>query len=178
MSESWPGPSPEDEGIPETADDTSSAYDRGSRPRFDEPSVALPADDPYELPEEEVGPDEEADLTELSDEEAAEQDADYYAEQQSGLIPDDGAEDPELAEFDPDAQSVFTDAGYEEPDLARSRGEASYYDQREAGAPAGRLFDPGDDGAVDSEAEAFAEDSGEVEGLSAEESAMHIVDEP
>jgi hypothetical protein len=177
MSYSFAGPSPEDEGIPEVADDTSTAYDRGDRPQFNEPTVAMPADNPWELPEEEIGPEEEADLTELGDEEAAEDDADYFAEEQSGLIPDDGADDPELAEFDPDAVSTFADARYEEPDLARRAGELSYYDTPVRGARIGRLTDPGDDGAEDFEAESFAEDTDEIEGLSAEESAMHLVDE-
>lgn len=40
---------PEDEGIPDHADDTSTAFEEGDRPRLDDSPSALPADQPVAL---------------------------------------------------------------------------------------------------------------------------------
>lgn len=51
MSESPDYPSPEEEGIPDYADDTSTAYQEGERPRFRDSPASMPADEPHGVDE-------------------------------------------------------------------------------------------------------------------------------
>ncbi|NUO59369.1 MAG: hypothetical protein HOV71_27645, partial [Hamadaea sp.] len=136
------------DGIPDYADDTSTAYDTGDNPRIDDTAPSLPGDEPEYLPDESATPEEEADLTEGPSEAA---DADRALD----------------AEFDdPDEESDEVLIEDEEPD--------PYADPDE---PVGRLVAPDLGAGVDDEDEAWAEDTGEGEELTAEESAMHLSDE-
>src|SRR3954453_11904744 len=51
---------PDDDGIPRSADEESSAYDLGGRPSFEDSPAASPGEEPAELPPEQVGPEKEA----------------------------------------------------------------------------------------------------------------------
>jgi hypothetical protein len=51
MTDSSERPLPEEEGIPDYADDTSTAYDDADRPRFRDSPAALPADEPRAVEE-------------------------------------------------------------------------------------------------------------------------------
>ncbi|MEV0274746.1 DUF5709 domain-containing protein [Hamadaea sp. NPDC050747] len=136
------------DGIPDYADDTSTAYDTGDNPRIDDTAPSLPGDEPEYLPDESATPEEEADLTEGPNEAA---DADRALD----------------AEFDdPDEESDEVLIEDEEPD--------PYADPDE---PVGRLVAPDLGAGVDDEGEAWGEDTGEAEELTPEEAAMHLTDE-
>jgi len=78
--------SPEDDGIPKYADEDSYAYDVGDRPSFDDSPAALPGEEPAVLPAEEIGPEEEADLSEQpSNSDAATADHESYVESEAGI---------------------------------------------------------------------------------------------
>jgi hypothetical protein len=144
------------DGIPDYADDSSTAYDRGGRPQFDDPTFALPEDEPYALAEDQPGPAEEADLSEG---------------------PSSAASFDEEADLD---EAAGFGSDYENEDLIED--EAPYsptsLEDDDEGEPVGRLVAPDLGAGVDDEDEAWGEDTGEVDELSAEESAMHITDQP
>jgi hypothetical protein len=169
--------SPEDEGIPDYADDDSYAYDQGDRPSFDDSPAALPGDEPTVLPPEEVGPDEEADLSELPrSEDAAEFDHERYVDSQSGIGITDDDDEPGVEGVDVTPVDINVDVPPE--DFLENDTDITLYDVDEPGDPVGRLIDPGDDGAIDSSGDSIGSDTHEIDGLSAEEAAMHAVDDP
>lgn len=178
-------PSPDDEGIPDVADDDSYAYDQGDRPSFDDSPAALPEDEPTALPPEEIGPEEEADLSERpASEDAAEFDHERYVDSQSGVgvtgdDDDAGVVVVEVTPVDPDdVTPVDVNVDVPPDDLLENDTDITLYEVDEPGDPVGRLIDPGDDGALDSSSDSIAEDTNEIEGMSAEEAAMHTVDDP
>ncbi|MEV6966498.1 DUF5709 domain-containing protein [Hamadaea sp. NPDC051192] len=140
------------DGIPDYADDTSTAYDTGENPRIDDTAPALPGDEPEYLTDESATPAEEADLTE-GPSEALDVDRTQELDLEAGFD-------------DPDEESDELLIDDEEPD--------PYADPDE---PVGRLVAPDLGAGVDDEEEAWGEDTGEADGLSAEESAMHLSDE-
>lgn len=175
--------SPEDDGIPNYADDDSSAYDLGDRPSFDDSPAALPADEPQALPADEIGPEEEADLSEWPpNADAATVDHEAWIDSQSGIgvTADDDGEI--VAEVEPvDVQPVDTNVDVAPPDTPAEDTDVTLYEVDDAGDPVGRLVrsssDPVD-GTPDPGDDVTAFDSGEVGGLTPEESAMHVVDDP
>lgn len=162
--------SPEDDGIPGYADDESTAYDLGDRPSFEDSPAALPGRDPEALPPEEIGPEEEADLSEATpNEDAAIVDHEAYIDSQSGIgVSDDG---DLLFDVEPvDVEPVGTTLDVRPPDTPAEDTDVTLYEVDEGGDPVGRLIES-DSGPVD------VYDSHEIEGLSAEESAMHITED-
>jgi len=166
--------SPEDDGIPKYADDTSYAYDVGDRPSFEDSPTALPADEPAVLPPEEIGPEEEADLSELpASQDAATADHETYVDSESGI----GVSDDDIGVV-VEVAPVDASVDVPPPDAPAEAGDVTLYDVDEPGDPVTRLVEstsdvdgvPSDDGMV-------AFESGEVEGLTQEEAAMHIVDD-
>lgn len=158
-------PSPEDEGIPGYADDASTAYDRGGRPRFDDSPPSLPEDEPTGLPAEEPSDDEIADQAELEDVGTGES------------FGDSDVGGPLDAAVDEPAEDVYLDdLSATDTEEALQDREMTAYDLEEPGAAVGRLEAPDSGAGVDDEATSVASDTGEVEGLTAEESAMHTVD--
>ena len=158
--------SPEDDGIPSYADDESSAYDIGDRPSFEDSPAALPGDEPEALPPEEIGPEEEADLSEQPwNADAADFDHESYVESESGIgvTGDERGVLVDVEPADPSVSSTSLDARAEDADV-------TLYDVDEPGDPVGRLEETSDPG--------VGFDSHEVEGLSPEEAAMHTVDDP
>lgn len=121
---------PESEGIPEIADDTSTAWDDPGHPRLEDSPASLPGD---EQMDKEVGT------------------------MKARLV----REEPDIG-----------------PDSVDERGIAIDADAPLPGRGVGRLVAPDEGGREDDEPQAIADDSGEREGLSAEEAAMHeIVDD-
>jgi hypothetical protein len=129
--------SPEDEGIPSYADDNSSAYDQGTKPRLDDPPSVPPRDRPLGL--------DEYGVTHLEEELGEPLDVRLRRE-----VPDFGARD----RFD---VPVDEDQEEEPPPVV------------------GRLVAPDEGIGPDLEAKAVASDTHELEGLSAEEAAMHVI---
>jgi len=168
--------SPEDDGIPSHASDDSYAYDQGDRPSFDDSPAALPGYEPTVLPPEEVGPEEAADLAEQpASEDAAEFDHERYVDSQSGVGVTDDEDDLGVIV---DVAPVDSTLDGTADDYLANDTDVTLYDVDDRGDPVGRLIDPGDDGAFDSSSESIAVDTNEIEGMSAEEAAMHIVDDP
>ncbi|NUT35606.1 MAG: hypothetical protein HOV79_21340 [Hamadaea sp.] len=158
-------PSPEDEGIPGYADDTSTAYDRGDRPHFDDTAPALPEDEPLELPTEEPSDDELADEAAMEDVGTGEE------------FGDSDVGEPLDAAVDEPAQDVYLeDLSAADTEEALKDRELTAYDLEEPGTAVGRLEAPDSGAGIDDEATSVATDTGEVEGMSAEEAAMHTVD--
>lgn len=167
--------SPEDDGIPKYADDTSSAYDVGDRPSFEDSPAALPGEEPAELAPEEIGPEEEADLTEQPpNADAATADHERYVESESGIgvTEDDEGVVVDVEPVDSNLDRPGPDLPAEAAEITDTDTAVTLYDVDEPGDPVGRLVES----SSDSDQAAF--DSGEVEGLTPEESAMHITDQP
>lgn len=118
-----PGDMTSTEGIPDYADDTSTAYDSGDRPGFEDSPPALAADEPQGVDEFGVTP----------------------AEQRAG---------------EPLAARLVR----EEPDVPPVGDE-----------PVGRLVATDEGAHEDEEGQAIAYDTGEHDGLTAEEQAVHEV---
>ncbi len=116
---------PESEGIPEIADDTSTAWDDPRHPRLEDSPPSLPADEPALL--------------------------------------EDGPLGARLAHEEPDIGLDSVD----------ERGVSIDMDTPLPGGGIGRLVAPDEGVREDDESQAVAFDSGEREGLSAEEAAMH-----
>jgi hypothetical protein len=163
--------SSEDDGIPDYADDESSAYDTGDRPSFEDSPAALPGEDPAVLPPEVVSPEEEADLSEQppiasSTEESME------SESEIGVTGDgDGGVVVDAEPADTNVATTSLDRPAEDADVTAEDAGVTLYDVNEPGDPVGRLVE------APSEPEAGA-DSDETQGLTPEESAMHTVDDP
>jgi hypothetical protein len=178
-------PSPEEEGIPDVADDDSYAYDQGDRPSFDDSPAALPEDELEELPPEEIGPEEQADISELpASEDAAEFDHERYVDSQSGVGVTEDFDEPGVVVVDvtpadeDEVTPVNQNVDVPPQDWREKDTDFTLNDVNGPGAPIGRLMDPGDDGVVDFSGDSIGSDTHEVSGLTQEEAAMHVVDDP
>jgi hypothetical protein len=156
---------PESDGIPDVADDTSTAYDVHDRPRFEDSPVALPGDD------------------------------DWVAVDDYGVTPEESRRDEpmnarlvrERRDVSPDdwetaADDVLADEAVSEEELAQAARDADAWGisepediNRPLPREVGRVVELDEGFGEDDEAESIAYDSGEIEGLSAEEAAMHEV---
>jgi hypothetical protein len=145
---------PEDEGIPDHAADTSTAYDEADRPRFDDSPAALPADTPQAVDEFGVtGPEGRA----------GEPLADKLRREQPDTAPDTPVTGEVLGE--PEADPGIP-SGQEYDPLPGAPDAAS--------DGVGRLVEPDQGARTDDEPDAIADDAGEAGGgPSAEEAAMH-----
>jgi hypothetical protein len=138
----------ESQGLPNHADDTSTAWDDPRHPDFDDSPPALPADEPQGLDDYGLTPDEEARDEPL----------------RARML----REEPEIALADgPDVVDG------EPVGVGDEFGETLSLD--DPPVEVGRLIATGDDPYADDEAQAIAEDTGERQGLTPEEAAMHIV---
>ncbi|HEX6683373.1 MAG TPA: DUF5709 domain-containing protein [Candidatus Limnocylindrales bacterium] len=158
---------PESEGIPDVADDTSTAYDDPKRPRFEDSPVALPADeavavDDYGVTAYESSHDEplKARLT-REEKDISPDDPQTAADEE---IADEALSDDALAQAARDADTFGSeDMGEEDID-------------EPLGREVGRLVAPDEGGSFeDDEGQSIAYDSGEMKGRSPEEAAMHEV---
>ncbi|HZM74925.1 MAG TPA: DUF5709 domain-containing protein [Candidatus Limnocylindrales bacterium] len=159
---------PESEGIPDVADDDSTAYDDPEHHRFDDGPPYLPADesvavDDYGVTSYESGHDEPLKARLVREEN------DFSPDQAetppNPLIADEAVSDDMLAQAARDADTFGFEDDLEEEDL----------NEPPLGS-VGRIVEPGEGGSFeDDEAESIAYDSGEREGLTAEEAAMHEV---
>jgi hypothetical protein len=174
--------SPEDDGIPNYADDDSSAYDLGDRPSFDDSPAALPVDDPEALPPEEIGPEEEADLSEWPpNADVASADHEAWIDSQSGIGVSDDDGDVTVEVEPVDVQPLGTTLDVAPPDTPAEDTDVTLYDVDEPGDPVGRLVESASDpvdGTAPRDNDVTAFDSNEFEGLSPEEAAMHFVEDP
>lgn len=173
--------SPEDDGIPKTADDDSFAYDLGDHPSFDDSPPSMPGDDADALPPVEIGAEEEADLSELPrSNDVASVDHESWEDSESG-VGDTGEGDVTVEVQPVDVQPVDTNVDVLPPDARPEDADVTLYDVDEPGEPVGRLVDSSSapvDPAPPTNDDVTAFDSHEIEGLSPEESAMHVVDDP
>jgi hypothetical protein len=159
---------PESEGIPDIADDDSSAYDDREHHRFDDSPPILPADeavavDDYGVTGYEISHDEPLSSRLVREERDAT--ADEAETAALNDIADEATTDDMLAQAARDA------------DTFGDEDETAYDLDEPAEGYVGRLVAPDEGGSFgDDEAESIAYDSGEVEGQSPEEAAMHEVD--
>lgn len=164
---------PEDEGIPDPAADTSTAYDEADRPRFDDSPPPLPGDRPQALEEFGLtGP--EARQGEPLEDRLAREEPDVGPEALPAppdrVIREEAVSEPMAAQAARDAELL--DGG---PPL--EPGPIPAYDQPEPGGQIGRLSEPDQQSLVDTEADLVARDEGEAGGgATAEEAAMHEID--
>lgn len=176
---------PEDDGIPNYANDDSSAYDEADRPLFDDSPAALPGDDADALPPVDIGPEEEADLSEQPrSNDVASVDHESWVDSQSGIGVTDEEGDVTVEVGPVDVQPVDTNVDVPPPDMRPEDADVTIYDVNGPGGPGkpvGRLVDSSSapvDPAPQTNDDVTAFDSHEIEGLSPEESAMHVVDDP
>ncbi len=152
---------PESEGLPDSADDESSAYDEHDRPRFDS-SATTSGDEP-------MGVDEYGVTAEESSHDAP-MNRRLWREEKD-ISPDD----PETPRDRMIAEEATTEDDWAQAsldaDVLNDDSVTDVYEPR----PVGRLIDADYDGLNDTEAESIAFDTGEIEGQSAEESAMHEI---
>jgi hypothetical protein len=174
--------SPEDDGIPNYANDDSSAYDEADRPLFDDSPAALPGNDWDALPPVDVGPEEEADLSELPySNDLASADHETWVDSESGIGVTEQEGDVTVEVGPIDVQPVSTNLDVRPPDALGEDTEVTSYDVNELGYPVGRLVESSSspvDPAPQTNDDVTAFDTHETEGLSPEESAMHVVDDP
>jgi hypothetical protein len=170
---------PEADGIPEYADDDSTAYDDVRSPRIaDGPDPApLPGDEPtgvdrYGTTGEEARQGESLDYKlarEYPDGDAGDRPAEDGDDEGDALTDETDqvhgrAVEPTEEEYDPRSKVSM----YDRPD-----------DPSEPGRPIGRLVEPDEGGVSDTEADAVAYDAGAAGGgPTAEEAAMHEVRDP
>ena len=158
---------PESEGIPDIADDDSTAYDDREHHRFDAGPPYLPADeavgvDEYGVTVYESSHDEPLQARLVREENELSPDEPETA--RIPLIADEATTDDMLAQAARDAD-IF---GGGEEDLEDLNEPPVRY--------VGRIVEPGEGGSFeDDEAQSIAYDSGELEGQTAEEAAMHEV---
>jgi hypothetical protein len=136
------------EGIPDYADDDTTAYDEADRPRLDDSRAALPADEPLAVDGHGTT--------------AAEQ---LHGESLAARLV---REVPDVAVAEPDEN------GDHEDDEPARLGPLSL-DEPGPDAPVGRLVAPDEGAGGDAEAGPIARDTHERGELTAEEAAMHIV---
>jgi hypothetical protein len=172
---------PESDGLPDTADDDSTAYDDVDSPRAaDGPDPApLPGDEPLAVDRFGVTA-EDARVGESLDYKLGREQPDGDGDRPTPT-PSEGddvdAIDDSTDRPDPDA-GLLDASAYADPDSP-----VSVYDVPDAGldggAPIGRLVEPDEGAHEDEEADAIAYDAGAAGGgASAEELAMHEVQEP
>lgn len=170
-----PYPSPEDEGIPDYADDTSTAFDESERPRFNDSPQQFPADRPQAL--------DEYGLTAAEQRQGESLDRRLDREE-----PDTGEEwaaggghlteeaDPATSEEEVARDSAVLGTEPEPTADQAARRAASEYDDRSLPeyGDVGRLLEPDEGARPDQEKDVLARDEGEAGGgLSAEEAALH-----
>lgn len=170
---------PESSGLPETADDDSTAYDSVESGRWADGA------DPAALPG--TGPGGSNRFGETAEEAQQGESLDYHLRQEE---PDVGAEDPLPAERDPlddtidsSEQRNFDADVWGESPTSDPKSQISLYDdgQLDGDAPGtvGRLVAPDEGYGFDEEAESVASDAGAAGGgASAEELAMHETSAP
>jgi hypothetical protein len=171
---------PEADGLPDTADDDSTAYDDDSSRAADGPDPAsLPGDEPIGVDRFGVTA-EESRVGESLDYKLGREQPDADGDRPTPT-PSEGDDvdtiDDTTDRPDPDAGLVDASASAD-PDSP-----VSVYDVPDtgldAGAPIGRLVEPDEGAHVDDEPDAIAWDAGPAGGgASAEELAMHEVPEP
>ena len=155
---------PEAEGIPDVADDTSTAYDQPDKPRLEDSPVSLPVDRPVAVDDYGVTPEEGRHDEPLSA---------RLMREEPDISPDDPetAAAPDLAD-EATSETAATWAARDADVLGAGLAENLDSPPDEQ---VGRLVEPDEGVREDDEAESIAYDSGEHQGLSAEEAAMHIV---
>jgi hypothetical protein len=160
---------PESEGIPDIADDDSTAYDDREHHLFDDSPPSLPTDeavavDDYGVTGYEISHDEPLSARLVREERDISPD-----EPETAAIPgiaDEATTDDMLAQAARDADA-FGDEDETEYDIDEPASGSGYV---------GRLVAPDEGGSFeDDEADSIAYDSGEIEGQSPEEAAMHEV---
>lgn len=162
---------PESEGIPDVADDESTAYDDPEHPRFDDGPRSLPVDEPvavddYGVTAYETSHDEPLKARLVREEHDVSPDEPETAA--TPLIADEAVTDDMLEQAARDADNL-RDLGDEDDD------EDYDLDEPRVGK-VGRLVAPDEGGSfTDDEAESIAYDSGEFAGQTAEEAAMHEI---
>jgi hypothetical protein len=170
---------PEASGLPDTADDDSTAYDEVDSPRWaDGPDPAALAG---------VGPGGSNRFGDTAEEAREGESLDYRLRQEE---PDVGAEDPLPPRRDPIDETVDSsgqraldaDVWGESP-TSDPKSPISLYDDgqldSDAPSPVGRLVEPDEGYGFDNEPDSVAYDAGAAGGgASAEELAMHETNEP
>jgi hypothetical protein len=171
-----PPAGPEDEGLPDYADDTSTAFDEADRPRFSDSPPALPADNPQGVEEYGVTA-AEARRAEPLDQRLLREEPDTPVDDPLSA-PGSGLADEATGEAAADQAGRDADAlGVDPEPLTDPESATSGYDMGEAGGAVGRLVAPDLGGYADTEGTEIAVDTGEAGGLTAEEAAMHSVPE-
>jgi hypothetical protein len=170
---------PEIEGVPEYADQDSSAWDDVESPRISDglDPAAIPGDRPLGLDHYGVTA-EESRLGEPLDYKLA-RELPEPAPDQTSTVDEDAAVTEDTDAPDPDTALILSDQPVE-PQLGSA---ASVYDTVDdlfdPGDPVGRLVEPDEGAHPDEEPDAIAYDAGAAGGgPSAEELAMHEVTEP
>jgi hypothetical protein len=160
---------PQAEGLPDTADDDSTAYDDvNSARQADGPSpAALPADRPVAVDRFGTTAEEQRRGNRLDQ---------RLAEEEPDVGPDDGRDRPGSEEDEPEPGSLDADVFALDVEYD-PRSPVSLYDRPDyAGVPGqvGRLVEPDEGGPVDDEKDLVAYDAGAAGGgPTAEEQAMH-----
>jgi hypothetical protein len=171
---------PEADGLPDTADDDSTAYDYTASPReADGPDpAALPGDSPLAVDRFGITPEEAREGESLDYKLGRER---YDGRGHATDVPADDRDqgdgvDLVSDEIDrPDVDSGLSEDWLDDPDDAAARSDRSDEPER----PVGRLVEPDEGSHVDRDADAIAWDAGQAGGgLSAEEQAMHEISEP
>lgn len=170
-----PYPSPEDEGIPDYADDTSTAFDESDRPRFNDSPQVFPADEPQALDEFGMTAEEQRRGESLERRLNREE-----PENNDGWA-DGGGRLTEEADPATSKEEVARDAAVlgTEPEPTTGQVVSEYDDGTLPDYEStGRLIEPDEGAHPDREKDLLAEDEGEGGGgLSAEEQALHEVPE-
>jgi len=168
-------PSPEDEGIPDYADDTSTAFDEADRPRFNDSPQVFPADRPQALDEFGLTAEEQRRGEPLARRLAREEpDVGDEWSPGGGHLTDEADPASSEEEIAQDSEVLGTEPE-PSPDPAARRLGAGYDDDSlpEYGE-VGRLLEPDEGAGPDEEKDVLAQDEGEAGGgLSAEEAALH-----
>jgi hypothetical protein len=174
---------PEAEGLPGTADDDSDAYDDVDSPRWADGAdpAPLPGDSPAEVDRYGTTPEEALDGESLDYKLARERFDGRSDAPDAGDAPSrgDAVDTGDEVTDRPDRDAGLADDYPLEPDDS----PVSLYDRPDVipgpGRPVGRLVDPDEGGLFDDEKDMVGYDAGAAGGgASAEELAMHEVDEP
>jgi hypothetical protein len=169
-----PPAGPEDEGIPDYADDTSTAFDEADRPRFDDSPPALPTDAPQGMEEYGVTA-AEARQGEPMNQRLLREEPDTPVEDPLSAPGEGLADEATDAVAADQARHDADTLGVDPEPLTDPESVVSGYDLGEAGGAVGRLVAPDAGGYADTERTEIAVDTGEAGGLTAEEAAMHVV---
>lgn len=172
-----PPEDPEEEGIPDYAVDTSTAYDEADRPRFEDSPPPLPADRPQAVDDFGVTASEAREGEPLDDRlERERPDVPRRPQYTAGNteLADEVVTEQTEAQAREDAEVLGT-----EPEPEPAAGPSAAWDKvPRGGEPVGRLVEPDAGVPPDTEKDLVATDEGEAGGgLSAEEAAMYEVPE-